>query len=106
MEDVLASVYRQTQALHEELNARIEGTQLGLLESLSMRTRSLRKKMEDTMKDFHEAIADTRKDLPEELYFRIQATQAQIETSRREFQTQLKEVEVLAARVAGQYSTT
>jgi hypothetical protein len=65
----------------------MEETQLEFQTSLDLRTQNLR-----------EEIADTKKGLHEELDHRIQGTQVEIETARREFQTQLKEVEACGRR--------
>jgi F0F1-type ATP synthase membrane subunit b/b' len=88
VEDVLAYVDQCTRGLREELNAKIEETQLELQTSLDMRTRSLREETAARKKGVHEEF------------------QSDIETSRREFQTQLKEAEAWTARVAGEHSTT
>jgi hypothetical protein len=64
VEDVLSSVNKRTQNLCEELNVKIEEMQLGL-QAVMM-----------------SLIADTMKDIHEDLDLRIQGTQVEIETMK------------------------
>jgi hypothetical protein len=69
-----------TQGLREVLNAKIQETQLGLQAvstTLDTRTKSL-----------HDEIGNTKKGLQEERDLRIQGSQVETGTTRREFKTQ------------------
>jgi hypothetical protein len=89
VEGNLASVNQWRQGLHEELNTKMEETQLELQVSVNTQTQKLQ---ENT-------AADIKKDLHEEIH-------PEIEITWREFETEMKEVEARAARMAGEHSTT
>jgi ABC-type transporter Mla subunit MlaD len=99
---VLACVDRRTQGLHKELNGKMDGTQVDL--------QAVRTCLDTQTRSLLETTADMRKDLHEELGLMIhvetQPTKPLVETTRREFERQLKEVEARAARRAGGLFTT
>jgi hypothetical protein len=101
VENSLACVNQRTQGLGKELNEKIDETQVDLqlvMTSIDTSTRRLKGEVTDT-KDCHEVLANTRKDLHEELGLMLQVeaqkTKALTEPTRHEFQTQLTKVEAL-----------
>jgi hypothetical protein len=82
VEDALSCIGQRARWPRQKLNARLDGKQLRILQSLNKSTRSLHRRTEDTNRDIHEENAETKTDLEEELDLRIQGTQVEIETTR------------------------
>jgi hypothetical protein len=103
VENIMMYVYQRTQGHSKELNEKIDETQVDLqlvMTYIDTSAGSLKDDITNTEKDCHQVIANTRKDLNEELglmfHVEAQTTKALIKPTPCEFQTQLKGVEALA----------
>jgi hypothetical protein len=92
MEDVLSCVDQKMQGLFKELNEKVDETQLDL--------QAVKTSLDTWRKNHQESLADTRKDLHEELglmfQVEVKTVKALLETTQQKFQSQLDKVEARA----------